>query len=248
MNSNTKEHSNSIFILFALLFTITCIMFMYISNSFCKDLPMDVATEYKPAPLPTIIIDAGHGGEDGGTVGVNGILEKDVNLQISNILKDLFAVSGQNVVMTRKNDTMLYDKNVDYKGRKKALDLAARVKIANSYDNAIFVSIHMNAFPIEKYSGLQVYYSSQNDSSFILANEIQSTIKENLQNNNDRQVKAAGEDIFVLDRTKIPAVLIECGFLSNNKECIKLSDTEYQKKLALTIFLAISKYIDQTLD
>ena len=147
--------------------------------------------------------------------------------------------------MTRETDTMLYDKNADYKGRKKELDLSKRVEIANSYENAIFISIHMNSFPDAKYSGLQVYYSKNHPGSAEVAENIQSTVRDALQNENGRQIKPAGQNIFVLDRIRIPAVLIECGFLSNAHECQKLTEEEYQKKLSLAIFLSVSKYIDK---
>ena len=236
------------YILFAVLFAafIFFIIFIasYIQQEFSR---VESANAEKSQKSPTIVIDAGHGGEDGGTSG-GGVVEKDLNLSIAKDLADMLRAAGFEVVLTREDDRLLYDPLSDYKGRKKQLDLAERLRIGESIEDAVFVSIHMNAFPIEKYSGLQVYYSSKNDSSLTLANEIQTTVKEYLQIDNTRQEKSAGAEIFVLDRTQIPAILIECGFLSNNEECVKLSDTEYQKKLALTIFLAISKYIDQTLD
>ena len=169
-----------------------------------------------------IILDAGHGGEDGGTVGKNGLYEKDVNLEIAFLIRDMLASRGYEVVLTRSEDILLYDRNVDFRGRKKALDLATRVKTANEYENCIFISIHMNAFPDPKYSGLQVYYSTNNADSKILAENVQSLVQETLQPQNNRKTKAAGENIFVLDRIDSPAVLIECGFLSNPEECKKL--------------------------
>lgn len=186
----------------------------------------------------TIVIDAGHGGEDGGTSSKEGILEKDLNLKVAKKLEEILTSSGFNVVMTRIEDKMLYDPNEDYIGRKKILDMKERVRIASQYENAIFVSIHMNAFPEEKYSGLQVYYSSNDDRSSDLAQKIQSTVHSILQPDNNRKIKC-GKDIFLLDRIKIPSVLVECGFLSNTKEAIMLQNDEYQSRLAFCIFLAI---------
>ena len=103
----------------------------------------------------------------------------------------------------------------------------------------------MNSFPDAKYSGLQVYYSKNHTGSAEVAENIQSTVRDALQKENGRQIKPAGQNIFVLDRIRIPAVLIECGFLSNAHECQKLTEDEYQKKLSLAIFLSVSKYIDK---
>ena len=241
-----KTGSRLSFALFLFSFTAACVAFALISLSFCKWSASDAATNIQDTPsLPVIIIDAGHGGEDGGAVSKNGTLEKDLNLSISKKLCDIFKAAGYEVVMTRETDTMLYDKNADYKGRKKELDLGKRVEIANSYENAIFISIHMNSFPDAKYSGLQVYYSKNHPGSAEVAENIQSTVRDALQKENGRQIKPAGQNIFVLDRIRIPAVLIECGFLSNAHECQKLSEEEYQKKLSLAIFLSVSKYIDK---
>lgn len=195
--------------------------------------------------FPLVIIDAGHGGEDGGAIGKNGIYEKDLNLLIATDLKDMLSAEGIDTIMTRETDIMLYDKNSDYKGRKKMLDLNARLKIAESYENCIFVSIHMNSFPEEKYSGLQVYYSPNHQSSVLLAESIQKNVSKYLQSENSRSVKKAGSNIYLLDRIQSPAVLIECGFISNYEECELLSSKEYRQKLTLLIFCGICEYISQ---
>ena len=235
------------YILFVILFAAVSGVFIFISVGVPR---MDSTSSAlnKISEYPMIIIDAGHGGEDGGAVGKNGLYEKDINLKIAFIMKDMLSSRGYDVLLTRSEDILLYDRNVDFKGRKKALDLAARVKIAQEYDDCIFISIHMNAFPDPKYSGLQVYYSVNNENSKILADEIQTLIKETLQKENNRKTKAAGENIFVLDRIISPAILIECGFLSNPEECAALSDAQYLKKLSLIICEAVEKYIENTLE
>jgi len=240
-----KNKSNLSFILFLIPFLTICTVLVNISGAFCKWSPKNTAINTYSNHSPVIIIDAGHGGEDGGAVSKNGVYEKDINLSISKQLCDIFSVSGYKVVMTRETDTMLYNKKDDYKGRKKALDLAARVKIASQYEDAIFISIHMNAFPDPKYSGLQVYYSKNHSDSEKIASLVQDGVRINLQPENNRQIKSAGTDIFVLDRITLPAVLIECGFLSNEEEARLLSDVEYQKRLTLSIFLSVSKYIEE---
>ena len=193
----------------------------------------------------TVIIDAGHGGEDGGAVGINGILEKDLNLSIALKIGQILQSQNINVIYTRTEDILLYDKNVDYKNRKKALDLAARVKIAEETPNCVFVSIHMNSFSNSKYSGLQVYYSKNNPQSNELASTLQNAVRRNLQLQNNRKATEATSRIFILDRLECPAILIECGFISNPEECRILCTEIYQKQLSETISEEIKKYVEK---
>ena len=193
-----------------------------------------------PARAPvTVVLDAGHGGEDGGAVGASGVYEKDVNLAVTLILRDLLVANGVNVVLTREDDRLLYDREVNYHGRKKALDLAARKQIAEKTPNAVFVSIHMNAYPQSQYRGLQVWYSPNNESSEPLAAALQARIANSLQPENERRVKPATSSIYLLHRLKVPAVLVECGFLSNPEECAALEDPAYQRQLALELFAGL---------
>ena len=191
----------------------------------------------------TVIIDAGHGGEDGGTQSTEGMYEKDINLEIARILDTMLRANGVQTVMTRTEDILLYDRNVDYHGRKKVLDLAARKRIAEENENAIFVSIHMNSFPEEKYRGLQVFYSPNNPASETLAVQIQNTTHEYLQQQNDRKIKKATSSIYLLDRLQCPAVLVECGFLSNPEEAALLAQSDYRRELAFVLFSAVMSYI-----
>ena len=231
-----------IFLVFMILYTSSLCCLIFVAN---KGLNYKTASysEVHSQSLPTVIIDAGHGGEDGGAIGVNGSYEKDINLSISKKLNSLLNACGIKTVMTRTEDILLYDKNSDYEGRKKALDQAARLKISESYENAIFVSIHMNSFPQNKYKGLQVYYSSNDRNSSNLAEEIQALTKTYIMNENQRKIKASDGKIFLLDKMNIPSVLIECGFLSNPEECLKLNDENYQNELASVICCAICKYL-----
>ncbi len=190
------------------------------------------------ADTPVIIIDAGHGGEDGGTSGKDGTLEKDLNLAIALELCELFRASGYEVRLTRESDMLLYDRDSDYQGHKKAQDMAARLAIMNEYTDAVFISIHMNSFPQSKYHGLQVYYSPNSPESQRLANTVQSTVASNLQPENDRKTKSSDGNIYLLDKTDLPAILIECGFLSNPEECALLATDAYRARLALCIYTA----------
>ena len=190
-------------------------------------------------PQITVIIDAGHGGEDGGTQSSDGTLEKDLNLDISLRLGELLKKQGVNVILTREDDRLLYDRNVDYKGRKKLLDAEARLKIAADNPDAIFVSIHQNAFSSPQYLGLQVWYSGNNASSLPIAEAIQSSVKATLQPENNRAVKLSGSNVYIMQHIQNPAVLVECGFLSNPAEAKKLSDETYRQNLAQVICDAI---------
>ena len=192
----------------------------------------------------TVIIDAGHGGEDGGTSSASGLVEKDVNLDISNMLRDMLKANGINVIMTRENDKLLYDRNVDYHGRKKKLDLAARLSVANSTPNTIFVSIHMNSFTDPKYSGMQVWYSPNNKDSYTLAEVIRAQNNAMLQSNNKRQTTRATSAINILYNAKCPAVLVECGFLSNPNEARLFESDEYRQRVAFVICCAISDFLN----
>ena len=239
-NKANKTFSLLAYIAFCIVFVIIATLFTIISNrANNKELP---AVAEKNNSL-IVVIDAGHGGEDGGTIGVNGCYEKDINLKIAEKLSLFLSSRGIKTVLTRNSDILLYDRNEDFEGRKKHLDMLERLRIVNSYENAIFVSIHQNAFPQEKYSGFQTYYSQNNESSLALAKLIESGIKEHLQPENNRKAKMSAGKIYLLDKLNCPAVLLECGFLSNNKECALLCSEEYQNKLCAIIAENIENFI-----
>ncbi len=218
------------FLLFLLLFTVTC-------TSLARCVPKTTerasssAASSQHTPY-TVILDAGHGGEDGGAVGKNGLAEKDINLSIALKLKELLREKGVSVILTRETDVLLYDRNTDFEGRKKALDLEARRLIGESTPNSVFVSIHMNSFPQESSHGLQVWYSGNHTLSMSLAQIIQDNARKSLQPDNHRRIKAAGSSIYLLEHLTVPAVLVECGFLSNTAEAERLGTEDYQQQLA----------------
>ena len=199
-------------------------------------LSLAVAAEQTVSPV--IIIDAGHGGEDGGACGGNGVLEKDLNLTVSVMLSDLLRGAGYTVVQTRTEDKLLYDAGTK-KGHKKQGDLENRVKYTQKYPQSILVSIHMNTFPTANCEGTQVWYSQNDERSAALAKQIQDAVKEHLQPANNRRTKAATSSIYLLRHAEVPAVLVECGFLSTPAECEQLCKESYQRKLALVLFDAI---------
>lgn len=190
-----------------------------------------------------IILDAGHGGEDCGAIGVNGVYEKDLNLSLALEIGKQLEEAGYIVVYTRTDDRLLYGPDEDIKGIRKISDLKNRCKVAARYPNSIFVSIHMNSFASSKYSGLQVYYSEANTESKIIAGRIQDKVRESIQPSNNRVTKK-GENIYLLEHVNNPAVLIECGFLTNPEECEKLSLKEYQKSLSFAIVCGIIEYVE----
>lgn len=208
------------------------------------DLPKEQETQPAPPARPprTVIIDAGHGGEDGGAVGVTGLVEKDLNLDIAKRLCTLLEADGVRVIMTRTEDVLLYDRGADYQGRKKVLDLAARQAIGDAHPDAIFISLHANTFPEEVYHGLQVWYSPNSEQSVLLAKSIRDSVVGTLQPDNHRQSKQAGSNIFLLHKLQIPAVLVECGFLSNPAECNDLEDPAYRDRLAHALYKGLCAY------
>ena len=214
---------------------------LYFSSLLFKNSEYHIAALNEITDEKIIVIDAGHGGEDCGAIGVNGSYEKSLNLEIANTLGEMLSDEGYAVIYTRSEDKLLYTEEENIKGLRKIYDLKNRCKIANDYENSIFISIHMNSYSNPKYSGLQVYYSENNSDSMTLADSIQKSVREKTQTANERQIKP-GRDMYVLKNINNPAVLIECGFLTNPEECEKLSQKEYQKELSFSIICGIINY------
>lgn len=190
----------------------------------------------------TIILDAGHGGVDGGAVGKNGCLEKDVNLSICLYLRDILTVNGYRVIMTRESDVSTNDEGLKKISQIKTSDLKNRLKLIESYDGAIALVIHQNEFGEEKYHGAQMFYGRKNEESKPLAEAIQKSFVTMLQPDNTRQIKPSTKSVYIVNNAKNPIVLVECGFISNYEEAKNLSDEEYQKKVAFTIFNGLVEY------
>ena len=194
--------------------------------------------------IPVIIIDAGHGGFDGGAVANDGTIEKDINLKISFYLQEYLELSGFETIMTRYEDTSLQDDGLNSIRQKKTSDIQNRLKLMDETDNSIFISIHQNKYHIEKYSGLQVFYSPEfSEESSELARNIQENVTEILQPHNERQIKKCGTSVYLIYNAVKPAVLVECGFLSNYNETELLKTDIYQRKLAFSIASGIQDYV-----
>lgn len=232
-------------ILFTLIFAAAAFLIGVTLNRYINELSQKRAAETASAvtSLPVVIIDPGHGGEDGGCSEGDAV-EKDLNLALSRNIYDLCEIMGLPAKMTRTEDTLLYDMYgdlTDYKGKKKTYDLRNRVRFTNEENGGIYLGIHMNKFPQSEYKGLQVYYSPNNSESKAVADRIQTYTKAYLQPDNNRQTKKSGDSIFILSKLTVPSVLVECGFLSNPEDVSNLSDAEYRKALSMNIFSAVAE-------
>ena len=194
-------------------------------------------------PLPTIVLDAGHGGIDSGCVSVNGAEEKDINLSIMLKLRDMLEVTGLRVEVTRDTDRSIHDTGVTGLGNQKKSDMKNRLDIVNSFDDAVFVSIHQNQFTDPKYSGAQMFYPEGSEESEHLAAIMQGNFVALLQPDNTREIKPVGTEIYLLHNAECPAVMAECGFLSNPEEAAKLESDEYQTMVAFTVYKSLCDYI-----
>ena len=206
-------------------------------------------TERADDPVPAgaggrrvIVIDAGHGGEDGGAVGVNGVLEKDLNLSLARTLADLLRGGGFTVVETRTEDKLLYSES-DKNGHRKRGDLQNRQKYMGKYPESVFISIHMNTYPTPNCEGVQVWYAPGSAESEALAGAVQNGVSALLQPGNKRKTKQANSMIYLLRHATVPAILVECGFLSTPAECEKLCEETYRHELALAIYSSVSGFL-----
>ena len=192
-----------------------------------------------------VIVDAGHGGEDGGTSAKDGTLEKDINLEVAKKLNAMLNFAGYSTIMTREDDLQLGDTSLPTIHQRKVSDLRTRLQMTVDNPNAILISIHQNYYTLPRYYGFQAFYSNKNENSRTLAETIQSTANKLLQNTNNRTIKQVGSNIYLLYNSNIPSVLVECGFMSNEYEAALLKNDDYQKKIALTIMCGIQKYLEE---
>ncbi len=190
-----------------------------------------------------VVIDPGHGGEDGGAVSRSGILESKFNLEIAQRLNDLMNLLGYDTKMTRTADISIYTKG-ETLSQKKISDLKERVKLISETDNAVLLSIHQNFYPDDRYSGAQTFFAKSKESEQ-LAKQLQVAFISFLNFNSNRQAKKSS-GIYLMEHVQCPAVLIECGFLSNASDEAKLKDPEYQKKLCAVIAATTGQYLSNT--
>ena len=186
-----------------------------------------------------IVVDAGHGGADPGKVGINDILEKDINLSIALRLAEELESAGISVVLTRTSDVDLSNGASNFKSS----DMRNRCALITEANPIFTISIHQNSYPSEQVSGAQVFYFAESDEGKTLATTLQNSLIANVDPTNKRQPKA-NDSYYLLKKTPTPTVIVECGFLTNPTEAALLSTTEYQDKVVNAIFLGIMEYLE----
>jgi len=204
---------------------------------------IDDACPVSAQPDLVIVLDAGHGGIDGGCSTADGVPEKGINLNILLNLRDLLQMSGYKVQVTRDTDRSIHDKGVEGIANQKGSDMDNRLKILNEPQNAVCLSIHQNQFTDPKYSGAQMFYSDTDSRSEGLAQTLQSQFQTLLQPANDREIKLCGKELFLCYYCTHPMVMAECGFLSNPEEAELLKTEEYQKKVAFTLYSGLQLWL-----
>lgn len=225
----------AITILLVLCFTYACCF--GINSAFQK---ISQASSGKIYSKFTVVLDAGHGGKDSGTISQDGTLEKDINLSILLLMNDYLRVMGINTKPTRTTDEEMYNNG---ESRNKS-DLYNRLDFINSTNNALMVSIHQNHFSDESEWGMQTWYAPQSESSKKLADSIQYVNTLLLNNDNNRQNKESDSSYYLLYKATVPSVMVECGFMSNYAENERLKSESYQKNLAFCNSLGILDYIN----
>lgn len=224
------------------LLIVICIIaaFGYVKTEF-------IGANTLPDTTPTVIIDAGHGGFDGGATAVDGTVEKDINLQIALKTAQLLRFNGFDVIMTRSEDTGTEDDESVAIAKRKKSDLTNRLQIMKDNPDAVFVSIHLNKFTTSAANGAQVFYTKNRKEALCLAQSLQKSIKTLLQPQNDRVVKQGTNSTFLLKNAVVPTVIVECGFLSNKAELEKLKSEDYQSQMAFAVVCGITDYFKQDL-
>lgn len=233
LSINLRKTSIAFFSLMLVTSFICAVHYMSLSVATSNILPLE----------PVIIVDAGHGGIDGGAQSSTGISEKDINISISKKIGNLLSLMGYKVIYTRDNDDIPYPESCKTTRQRKVWDIHRRLDIMKENSNCIFLSIHQNHFTQSKYSGAQVFYSHTMPESKSVAECIQQAIVANIQNDNTRQIKQSGSEIYLLYNAVSPAVMVECGFLSNAGEALLLNDDSYQSKMSLSIVQGLTQYL-----
>lgn len=190
---------------------------------------------------PVLVLDAGHGGEDGGAVSAAGDKESDINLAIVLKLDQIMGLCGVPVVLTRSEDRSIHDPEADTLREKKVSDLHNRVELVEALDQALLLSVHQNSFPDSRYSGAQVFYGAA-EGSQLWGEYTQEVLRVSLDNNNTRGAKRIPDTVYLMNHVTCPAILVECGFMSNGEEVSLLLTSAYQKKMAAVLAGACLQY------
>lgn len=228
-----KKHKNN-FLVLGLVCMLCFCTYLKFANAAIET--VGVATTSK-----VIVIDAGHGGYDPGKAGPNGTLEDEINLDIALKLKDYLEQSGATVVMTRMDDEYLQGPAGNTHKRK---DMSFRKQVMKESEADVMVSIHQNAFPQSEVRGAQVFYYKDAVNAKLLAYTVQEAIKNYADSMNGRQIKSS-KDYYILNECSMPAIIVECGFLTNPQEEQLLATDEYQDKMAWAIYIGLIEYFEQ---
>lgn len=183
---------------------------------------------------PVYLIDAGHGGEDGGAISVTGTSESAINLAIARRMEQFMVFYGAQTMMLRTEDCSLHDAECQTLREKKVSDLKNRVSMVEEQSNGILISIHQNSYPEQKYHGFQLFYAPTEGSQMI-AEQLRQTMVSAIDSENTREVKQIYDTVYLMNHITRPAVLVECGFVTNPEEAVRLEQAEYQLQLAMTI-------------
>lgn len=221
---------------------LSCCVVVFAVSGAVRSAEKSESTMANATEKQVILLDAGHGGVDSGGIGINGVYEKDINLSIVKNLGSLLTLSGYEVVYTRTEDISIYDNGVEGIRNQKISDMENRLEIVERYPGSVFLSVHQNQYTDKAYFGGQMFYTTNNSSNFRLATIMQNKFAE-LQQGNDREVKLIDNNLYLFKDTEQPALLIECGFLSNENDAANLSNPEYQKKVAFTIYSGLTEYL-----
>ena len=195
---------------------------------------MEPSVVQRTGPL---ILDAGHGGEDGGAVSITGAPESRINLAIVLKLRDVLGLYGVDPILLREEDVSLHDGDADTLREKKRSDLKNRVAAIEAVEGGTLLSIHQNTYPGSRYHGAHVFYAPT-EGSRELAEHFQNSIKAALQPDNERAVKRIPDTVYIMNHVTCPAILVECGFLTNPEEEAMLRDEDYQRKLSAVVAAA----------
>ena len=226
-----------IFISLLIVLSITC--FTMKNNNY-----LSVPVSSTPVSNHTIVLDAGHGLPDGGAVGIDGVYESKINLEIVLKLQKLLEASNCTVILTRSDENGIYEESADTIREQKVSDMKNRVDIGNNSNAEIFVSIHMNKIDQNKYSGWQTFYKNTDEESKTLASKIQQNLNYFISKENNREIKSI-TGIYLTKNVEIPLALVECGFLSNPEENSLLQTDKYQEELAWSIYIGIMDYFNE---
>lgn len=231
------KHSN--WVVFAPFYLLVVILFLGVAQ-IGSETVTTIRQESAVKRKHTVVIDAGHGGIDGGATSCTGILESHINLEIALRLEDVFHLLGYKTVMIRTTDESIYTEGNTISAQKVS-DLKERVRITNEIPNAILVSIHQNTYSDSRYHGAQVFYS-KDDQSKKIAQQVQKNIMSYLNPDSQRKSKEA-KGVYLMEHITCPGILIECGFLTNPEEELMLRNSKYQLKLCCVIAASLSEYL-----